>query len=147
MKDGTKNMSKPSVSSLIVDTRFFIALSNHKEQNNEKAIKLLNKLSKKQFTYVTTWPVLTEACYFFIKRCPSLLKNFLESFENNYFEIYPLTSKDIFRMNLLMDKYLDHPMDLADASLVVVAEHLRHGSIITTDKRDFSSYRWDDKHS
>jgi len=34
------------------------------------------------------------------------------------------------------------PMDLADASLVLLAEHLGHGQILTTDQRDFSSYRW-----
>jgi len=35
-------------------------------------------------------------------------------------------------------------MDYADASLVVLAEHLKHGQILTTDRRDFSIYRWQD---
>jgi predicted nucleic acid-binding protein len=33
-------------------------------------------------------------------------------------------------------------MDLADASLVLLAEHLGHGRILTTDERDFGTYRW-----
>jgi predicted nucleic acid-binding protein len=33
-------------------------------------------------------------------------------------------------------------MDLADASLVLLAEHLGHGRILSTDERDFRSYRW-----
>jgi len=33
-------------------------------------------------------------------------------------------------------------MDLADASLVVLAESLGHGRILTTDQRDFHTYRW-----
>jgi uncharacterized protein len=33
-------------------------------------------------------------------------------------------------------------MDLADASLVVLAEQLGHGRILTVDRRDFSVYRW-----
>jgi predicted nucleic acid-binding protein len=33
-------------------------------------------------------------------------------------------------------------MDFADASLVVLAEHLGHGRILTCDRRDFSIYRW-----
>lgn len=45
-------------------------------------------------------------------------------------------------MLALMKKYSDLPMDLADASLVVVAEHLKHGRILTTDQRDFQVYRW-----
>lgn len=42
----------------------------------------------------------------------------------------------------LMAVYADLPMDLADASLVVLAEHLGHGRILSTDQRDFHAYRW-----
>jgi uncharacterized protein len=41
-----------------------------------------------------------------------------------------------------MERYADLPMDLADASLVVLAEDLGHGRIVTVDRRDFSVYRW-----
>jgi uncharacterized protein len=33
-------------------------------------------------------------------------------------------------------------MDLADASLVILAEILSHGRILSTDQRDFHAYRW-----
>jgi predicted nucleic acid-binding protein len=33
-------------------------------------------------------------------------------------------------------------MDLADASLVVLAEELGSGRILSTDQRDFHTYRW-----
>jgi uncharacterized protein len=33
-------------------------------------------------------------------------------------------------------------MDLADASLVILAEHLGDGRILSTDERDFKTYRW-----
>jgi predicted nucleic acid-binding protein len=32
--------------------------------------------------------------------------------------------------------------DLADASLVLLAEKLGHGRILSTDLRDFGAYRW-----
>lgn len=41
-----------------------------------------------------------------------------------------------------MAKYADLPMDFADASLVLLAEHLCHGRILSTDVRDFRTYRW-----
>ena len=41
-----------------------------------------------------------------------------------------------------MGKYRDLPMDLADASLVVLAEALGSGRILSTDRRDFRAYRW-----
>ena len=43
-------------------------------------------------------------------------------------------------MKILMDKYHDLPMDLADASLVVTAEELGIQKILTLDK-DFFVYR------
>jgi uncharacterized protein len=33
-------------------------------------------------------------------------------------------------------------MDLADASLVILAEELGSGRILSTDQRDFRTYRW-----
>lgn len=36
-----------------------------------------------------------------------------------------------------MKQYSDLPMDLADASLVLLAEEIGHGRIVSTDRRDF----------
>jgi len=37
-------------------------------------------------------------------------------------------------------------MDFADASLIVLAEELGHGRIVSTDKRDFGTSRWKNRH-
>jgi predicted nucleic acid-binding protein len=44
-----------------------------------------------------------------------------------------------------MKKYKDQAMDLADASLVVLAEETKTSNILTLDVRDFSIYQWDGK--
>jgi predicted nucleic acid-binding protein len=41
----------------------------------------------------------------------------------------------------LMEQYADHPMDLADASLIVAAEVLPTRKIFTIDRQDFATYR------
>ena len=41
----------------------------------------------------------------------------------------------------LMEQYADHPMDLADASLIAAAEVLVTRRIFTVDRRDFGTYR------
>lgn len=46
------------------------------------------------------------------------------------------------RIAALMETYADLPIDLADASLVLLAEELGHGRILSTDTRDFNAYRW-----
>ncbi len=45
------------------------------------------------------------------------------------------------RMRDLMQKYQDRPMDLADASLVALAEERRLQDIFTLDRADFQTYR------
>jgi len=46
------------------------------------------------------------------------------------------------RMAYLMRRYQNLPIDLADASLVLLAEQLSEGRILSTDRRDFDGYRW-----
>jgi uncharacterized protein len=41
----------------------------------------------------------------------------------------------------LLENYADLPMDMADASLVALAEHLGHGRILSSDRRNFNIYR------
>jgi hypothetical protein len=40
-----------------------------------------------------------------------------------------------------MEKYVDIPMDFADATLVVLAEEIGTDEIFTPDKRGFNAYR------
>jgi predicted nucleic acid-binding protein len=58
------------------------------------------------------------------------------------FDVFEIAKKDKNRLLLLMQQYADLPMDFADASLVLLAEQLGHGRILSTDKRDFHTYRW-----
>ena len=41
----------------------------------------------------------------------------------------------------LMELYANHPMDLADASLVAAAESMGTRKIFTVDRKDFETYR------
>jgi uncharacterized protein len=54
-----------------------------------------------------------------------------------------LTSEETDRMAVLMEKYKDTPMDLADASLVAVAESRSLTHVFTIDS-DFFIYRLSD---
>ena len=41
----------------------------------------------------------------------------------------------------LMETYADHPMDLADASIVAAAESIGTRKVFTVDRSDFETYR------
>jgi len=66
--------------------------------------------------------------------------------KQGFFSIFHLENIHNPRIIELMQKYADLPMDLADASLVILAEHLGHGRIFSVDQRDFNTYRWKECH-
>ena len=45
-----------------------------------------------------------------------------------------------------MNQYSSLPMDLTDASLIILVKHLGHGWILSVDFRDFNTYRWKNRH-
>jgi predicted nucleic acid-binding protein len=57
-----------------------------------------------------------------------------------------MTAAHLHRLGVLMNQYSDLPMDLADASLVLLAEELGEGRIVSSDERDFHAYRWKNQH-
>jgi uncharacterized protein len=93
---------------------------------------------------LTTWPCFTEAMYLLGEvggyRYQAALWNLRAT---GRIHLRELSSEEAGRMAALMDKYQDTPMDLADASLVAVAESLSLRQIFTLD-RDFYVYRLQD---
>jgi len=57
-------------------------------------------------------------------------------------ENYRYSTSKLSTAEELMQKYRDLPMDLADASLVILAEELGSGQILSVDYRDVNTYRW-----
>ena len=90
---------------------------------------------------VTTWPCFTEAMYFLgdLKgwNGQQTLWQFLE---RGALRLHISTDAETKRMRALMEKYGDTPMDLADASLVAIAESQGLHRIFTLDG-DFRIYR------
>lgn len=125
---------------LIIDTGFFIALGNAKDQYHKKALKILDRLPKQK--WITTWPVLTEVCHLLQRIAPNKIVPFFKNLEDGAFSVFDLTENDYSSLRELLIKFSDLPIDLADASLVILANHLGHGNILSTDTRDFKTYRW-----
>ena len=89
---------------------------------------------------MTTVPVLTEV--FHLLSPQSLgggrLRDFLL---RGGVSVWFLDQAAIERCFELMEQYADHPMDLADASLVAAAEALPANKIFTIARGDFLTYR------
>ena len=90
---------------------------------------------------LTTWVCFTEAMYLLGTVGGYRYQEALWSLRTTgRLVLHELTAAEADRMAALMAQYQDTPMDLADASLVVVAESRALHRVFTTDS-DFYVYR------
>ena len=124
---------------ILVDAGPLVALIDRGEQDHNRCVETLSALTSPM---ITTWPALTEAMYLLGDaggwKAQQALWKLLDRGDLQLLDLdEPLRA----RSKALMAKYQDRPMDLADASLVAVAEVLNVQRVFTLD-RDFHIYRW-----
>lgn len=124
---------------VLLDAGPMVAFLDRRDPHHKACLRVFERERRAQ--YVTTWPVITEAVYFLGKHIGIVAQEALW----DLLEAVRIASidapEDRERLRALMRKYSDHPMDLADASLVRVAERDNVRTIFTVDHDDFSSYR------
>ena len=122
---------------ILVDTGPIIGLFDPLDPFHKRSVKVLQQIHESLYS---TLPVLTEA--FHMLNPGSLGAENLRSFViKGGLSIWSMDEKALLRAFELMKKYADHPMDLADASLVSAAEALRTRRVFTIDRDDFETYR------
>jgi uncharacterized protein len=123
-----------------VDAGFLVALADPGDSWHPQALAMAPTVDE---GWISTWPALTEACYLLMRRRGAeAAAALLEDITDGGFMVWALPDDAAPRMANLMRRYAKLPMDLADASLVLLAEHLGHGRILTTDQREFGADRW-----
>ena len=126
---------------IAVDTGYFYALTDRRDAWHVRALAATERLAGEPM--VTTWPVLTEACHLLTARLGAEYAcELMADVADGGIDVWTPPAAGLARVPALMRKYAALPMDLADASLVLLAEHLGHGRILSTDERDFGTYRW-----
>jgi hypothetical protein len=95
----------------------------------------------------TTWPCLAEAMYLLGElRGWRGQESLWDYIEERALIVHAPSESEAARMHFLMEKYQDTPMDLADASLVAIAETTGLRQSFTLDS-DFYIYRINDRDS
>jgi predicted nucleic acid-binding protein len=122
---------------ILTDTGPLVALFDPRDPDHDATERVLEALRE---PLVTTTPVLTEAFHLLApgSRGARALREFVGA---RGMGVWFMDQDALGRAFDLMEQYADHPMDLADASLVAAAESLRALSVFTLDRKDFSSYR------
>jgi predicted nucleic acid-binding protein len=122
---------------MLIDTGPLIALFDPKDRSHKRCREALKRANESLYTTV---PVLTEAFHLLDpgSRGSDTLRGFVSQ---KGVAVWHLNDASLRRAFALMEKYRDHPMDLADASMIVAAEALGTRRVFTLDRRDFGSYR------
>ena len=125
---------------ILADTGFFVALANRNDTFHRQAQQQLKILTE---PLITTYAVIIETSYLLYERSGQVAQfKFLQQLTTDSIQILNFKNNHLERAIKLMQQYANLPMDLADASLVVLAEELKESRILTTDIRDFSIYRY-----
>lgn len=121
----------------LIDTGPLVALFDKEDSHHARCVRVLKTTPA---PLVCTTPVLTEAFHMLgaNSRGAAALCEFIE---RDGLTVWHLNKMTLTRSFALMRQYADHPMDLADASLVVAAEVLDTNRIFTIDPKDFAAYR------
>jgi len=122
---------------ILVDTGPFVALFDPQDAEHARCRQVLESVREALFT---TTSVLTEAFHLLTPNSlgADRLRDFILEGGTG---LWPMDQAALARAFELMEQYRDHPMDLADASIIVAAEALRTTKVFTLDRADFRTYR------
>lgn len=121
----------------LIDAGPLVALIDRNERSHRDCVAALRLV---QPPLLTTWPVVAEAMHLLAYGGWHTQRLLWELVLSDDVELVDLDGPDRVRARALMEKYRDLPMDLADATLVAVAERRRVRQVLTLDG-DFHVYR------
>ena len=120
---------------LLLDAGPLIAL--HSRRDADHAL-VRDYLRDSRAHLLTTWPVVTEAWHLLALSQRLSMMRWVKAGGAAVVEFDDDASGQLVD---LLEKYRDLPMDLADASLVLLAQKNGIHQILTLDRRDFLAYR------
>ena len=126
----------------LIDSGPIIALFDKSDSYHDIVLTFLRTCKKE---LITSWSVITEVSHMLDFNLQVQL-DFLKWIELGGITIYDIDQVNISQIRVMMEKYIDIPMDLADASLMYIANRENIADIVSID-RDFYIYRTHKKQS
>jgi len=126
-----------AASRILIDTGPLVALLSERDQHHAICVEAARFL---RGSFCTSWPVVTEATYLLRDR-PNVVQTLLRRVHAGRIVLLPLGPVDFPGIADILARYSDQGFDLADASLMYLAEREAIETVFTTDRRHFSIYR------
>ena len=116
----------------LVDTGPIVALLLESDQHHEACAEQLSHIDG---PLLTCWPVITEVAWL-LRAYPEGIRRFLASFNGRPFELLSLDDNDLTAISAILGKYRDLRLQLADASLLHLANREGIEWLFTLDRRE-----------
>jgi len=114
-----------------------VAILSAADEYHEACVEQLRKI---RGPLLTCWPVITEAAWL-LRAHPQAIATLLSSFNAQLFQLASLDETDLSGIAATLDRYQDLRIQLADATLVHLANREGIETIFTLDRRDFNVLR------
>ncbi len=134
------NSSKKPV---IADTGYLFAFYSKKDQYYRVVAEWEESFGE-GYRLVTTPFVVLEVYQMLLDINHSKALSFMELVEKGeYVEVIPLERDWVRKFKQIVKKYKDKSLDFADMSILLLADQLNLGDLLTIDQGDFSFLTWD----
>ncbi len=124
-------------SRVLVDTGPIVAILAESDSYHEACVEQLRNI---RGPLLTCWPVVTEAAWL-LRAYPKAIERLLSSFNGQPFELLPLDESDLPGIAAILAKYKALRIQLADASLLHLANREGIEVVFTLDRGDFEVFR------
>jgi uncharacterized protein len=120
----------------IIDSGPLIALFDGSDKYHNDVLNFMKEYKGK---LITSWAIITEVSHMLDFNLQVQI-DFLKWCEVGGIEVYNITQDEISNIRVMMEKYIDIPMDLADGTLMYIANKQNIKNIVSIDS-DFDIYR------
>jgi len=122
---------------VLIDTGPIVAILLESDEHHEACVEQLHHI---RGPLLTCWPLITKSAWL-LRAYPQAIRELLSSFHGRPFELVPLGETDLPGIAAILARYEGLRLQLADASLVHLANREGIEMMFTLDRRDFGVLR------
>jgi uncharacterized protein len=122
---------------VLLDTGPLVAMIRSADSDHERCVEILLHIER---PLLTSWPVITEAGWL-LRNSPAALSSLYTAYSSGLLDLLALSPGEFADLEELRSRYASLSPQLADLTLVHLAQREGLDTIFTLDRRDFSVYR------
>ena len=121
----------------LIDTGPLVAIFDKNHSQHQSCLEVFSALPA---PLLTTWPVITEAAYL-LREWSNERRGLFTLLRTEAIRLVPIERGDVDAIETILETYADQKFQLADATLMHVANRDGITQVLTLDRKDFNVFR------